>query len=47
MATSNKRSVYLSRVPNTTGRPYREMLTYKPLTDNAVQEIELRKIFTK
>jgi hypothetical protein len=24
-------------------RAYREMLTYKPLTNNAVQEIELRK----
>ncbi|CDQ78334.1 unnamed protein product [Oncorhynchus mykiss] len=24
-------------------RPYREMLTYKPLTNNAVQEMELRK----
>ena len=23
-------------------RPYREMLTYKPLTNNAVQEKELR-----
>jgi hypothetical protein len=23
--------------------PYREILTYKPLTNNAVQEIELRK----
>ena len=33
----------LSHAPNTTGRPYREMLTYKPLTNNAVQEIELRK----
>jgi hypothetical protein len=23
--------------------PYNEMLTYKPLTNNAIQEIELRK----
>ena len=43
----NKITFYLSHAPNTTGRPYREMLTYKPLTNNAVYEIELRKIFTK
>jgi hypothetical protein len=28
-------------------RPYREMLTYKPLTDNAVQELQLIKFLPK
>ena len=33
----------MSHAPNKTGRPYSEMLTYKPLTNNAVR----RKIPTK
>lgn len=33
--------------PNTTGRPYREMLTSKPVTNSAVQEIELGKTLNK
>ena len=43
----NQIKYYLSHVPSTTGTcaeyNYREMLTYKPLTNNAVQEIELIK----
>ena len=41
-----KTKLDLLHAPNTTGRPYREMLTYKPLTNNAVQE-RVKKIFTK
>ena len=45
MTKTNQIEFYLSHAPNTTGvgRPSGEILTYKPLTNNAVQEIELRK----
>ena len=37
---------YLSHAPNTTGvgRPYSEMLTYKPLSNNAVKKNTFKKI---
>ena len=40
--TQIKITFYLSHAPSTTG----EMLTYKPLTNNVVQE-RVKKIFTK
>ena len=35
VSCTNQIKLYLRRI-----QPYREMLTYKPLTNNAVQEIE-------
>ena len=41
--------MYLSHAPNTTGvgRPDSEMLTYKPLINNAVVFFKSVKVFTK